>query len=321
LHALNPDELIVELRKTLIRKAVIPAGGIGSRLLPVTKAVPKEMLPIVDTPAIQFVIEEAVSSGIESILIVTSSGKYVLEDYFSKSKELERMLEEKGKHKLCQVIRDISSMADIHFIRQTEPLGLGHALLCARHFVGDEPFAVLLPDDLIQSETPCLKEMIQAYEQFCTSVIAVQRVPRNEVDRYGIITPVRLPECSNRRMLAIEDVIEKPSPETAPSDLAVVGRYILEPDLFPILHTTAPGKGGEIQLTDALRVLNQQHQMLAWEIRGNRYDVGNKLGYIQASIEYALSRDNLRIELLAYLRTLLQSPLAADLMSTGVSKS
>ena len=318
---MNPDELIVELRKTLICKAVIPAGGIGSRLLPVTKAVPKEMLPIVDTPAIQFVIEEAVSSGIESIFIVTSSGKYVLEDYFSKSKELERMLEEKGKHKLCQVIRDISSMVDIHFIRQNEPLGLGHALLCARHFVGDEPFAVLLPDDLIQSETPCLKEMIQAYEQFCTSVIAVQRVPRNEVDRYGIITPVRLPECSNRRMLAIEDVIEKPSPETAPSDLAVVGRYILEPDLFPILHTTAPGKGGEIQLTDALRVLNQQHQMLAWEIRGNRYDVGNKLGYIQASIEYALSRDNLRIELLAYLRTLLQSPLAADLMSTGVSKS
>ncbi len=304
----------------MIRKAVIPAGGIGSRLLPVTKAVPKEMLPIVDTPAIQFVIEEAISSGIESILIVTSSGKYVMEDYFDKSKELELTLEEKGKHELCQVVRDLSSMLEIHFIRQKEPLGLGHALLCARHFVGDEPFAVLLPDDLIQSETPCLKEMIQAYEQFCTSVIAVQRVSRNEVDRYGIITPALLPECSNRRMTAIEDVVEKPSPETAPSDLAVVGRYILEPDVFNILQTTAPGKGGEIQLTDALRVLNQRHQMLAWEIRGNRYDVGDKLGYIQASIEYALRRDNLRGELMAYLRSLLQSPLVADLFSTGLSK-
>jgi UTP--glucose-1-phosphate uridylyltransferase len=309
-----------ELNETLIRKAVIPAAGIGSRLLPVTKAVPKELLPIVDTPTIQFVVEEAVSSGIESILIVTSGGKCMIEDYFDKSKELEITLAEKGKDDLCQMVRDISSLVDIHFIRQKEPLGLGHALLCARHFVDDEPFAVLLPDDLIQSETPCLKEMMQAYKEFQTSIIAVQRVSRDEVDRYGIITPALLPESTNPRVIGIDDVVEKPSPETVASDLAVVGRYILQPEVFNILQTTPPGKDGEIQLTDALRVLNQRHQMLAWEVLGNRYDVGDKLGYIQASIEYALRRDDLRDDFLSYLWSLLKSPLVTHMISTSLSQ-
>ncbi|MFB5190784.1 UTP--glucose-1-phosphate uridylyltransferase GalU [Alicyclobacillus fastidiosus] len=295
-----------------IRKAVIPAGGLGSRFLPITKALPKEMLPIVDVPAIQFVVEEAIAAGIDSILIVTNSHKRMLEDYFDKSLELERLLEDQGKHDLSRVVREISSMVDIHFIRQKEPLGLGHALLCARQFVDGEPFAVLLPDELIQSDPPCLAEMKQVYEQFSTSVVAVQKVPFDDVERYGIIAPSTAFELQNIRLQMVDDVIEKPSRREAPSNCAVVGRYILEPEVLDILQGIAPGRGGEIQLADALRAHNEHHQMMALEVCGKRYDIGNKLGYLQACLDYALDRDDLNVELSGYLHSIARMPAPTD---------
>ncbi len=289
-----------------IRKAIIPAAGLGTRFLPATKAQPKEMLPIVDKPAIQYIVEEAVASGIEDILIVTGRNKRAIEDHFDKSFELEVTLQKKENLELLHIVQDISTLTDIHYIRQKEPLGLGHAILCARKFIGNEPFAVLLGDDIIQAEPPYLAGMMELYEQKQTSVISVQEVPWEEVDKYGIVSPTSGQEPS--RLLGsdfyIDDLIEKPDRESAPSNLAVIGRYIIEPEIFPILESCQPGRGGEIQLTDALRILNRQKPMMACRLRGQRYDVGDKLKYIEATIELALRRADLQDSLKSYLMAL-----------------
>lgn len=283
-----------------IKKAIIPAAGLGTRFLPATKAQPKEMLPIVDKPAIQYIVEEAIESGIEDIIIVTGRNKRAIEDHFDKSVELEMMLEESGKHELLKIVQTVSNLVDVYYIRQKQPLGLGHAVLCARKFIGNEPFALLLGDDIIDSDPPCLKQMLDLYEKVRTSVIAVQEVPHEDVNKYGVISP------AERRdgVQYIDDLVEKPDVNEAPSNLAVIGRYIIEPEVFDILEKQPPGRGGEIQLTDALRVLNRAHKMVAFPQNGNRYDTGDKLGYIQATIEFALKRPDLGPELQAYLKRL-----------------
>ncbi|MFD0680454.1 MULTISPECIES: UTP--glucose-1-phosphate uridylyltransferase GalU [unclassified Paenibacillus] len=286
-----------------IRKAIIPAAGLGTRFLPATKAQPKEMLPIVDTPAIQYIVEEAIAAGIEDIMIVTGRNKRAIEDHFDKSVELEMILEEKGSLELLELVKSVSNLADVHYIRQKQPLGLGHAVLCARKFIGNEPFAVLLGDDIIQSSPPFLKQMINVYEQTETSVIAVQEVPWEDVDKYGIVSP----GVCGEGYQYVEDLVEKPERGLAPSNLAVIGRYIIAPEIFGILENCEPGRGGEIQLTDALRILNAEQQMIAYPIQGKRYDVGDKLGYIQASIEIALQREDLQDALKAYLQKLTKS--------------
>jgi len=280
-----------------IRKAIIPAAGLGTRFLPATKAQPKEMLPIVDKPAIQYIVEEAIHSGIEDIIIVTGRNKRAIEDHFDKSAELEQMLQEKDSLRLLDMVQSVSNLADVHYIRQKEPLGLGHAIYCARKFIGNEPFAVLLGDDIIESEPPCLKSMIDLYNETQTSVIAVQTVPWEDVSKYGIVSPAGEDRGYNR----IVDLIEKPEASQAPSNMAVIGRYIIQPEIFDILEHAAPGRGGEIQLTDALRILNQSSQMVAYPIQGKRYDVGDKLGYIEATIELALKRGELQAQLKTYL--------------------
>jgi UTP--glucose-1-phosphate uridylyltransferase len=281
-----------------IKKAIIPAAGLGTRFLPATKAQPKEMLPIVDKPAIQYIVEEAISSGIEDIMIVTGRNKRAIEDHFDKSVELEAILEEKGNYELLSIVQQASSLADVHYIRQKQPLGLGHAVLTARKFIGDEPFAVLLGDDIIVSDPPALKQMMQIHEETGTSVIAVQHVPWEDVNKYGIVSP------SDRSgpYPYIEDLVEKPERHAAPSNLAVIGRYILTPEIFEILEHCAPGRGGEIQLTDALRILNANKPMAAYILQGQRHDVGDKLGYIKATIEFALRRPDLQDSVRAYLR-------------------
>lgn len=292
-----------------IRKAIIPAAGLGTRFLPATKAQPKEMLPIVDKPAIQYIVEEAILSGVEDIIIVTGRNKRAIEDHFDKSVELEMLLEEKGNQHLLNLVQNISNMVDIHYIRQKEPLGLGHAVLCARKFIGDEPFAVLLGDDIIQSEPPCLQQMIRLHDKLQTSVVATQSVPWEEVNKYGIVSPAEKDADDELEPgegnTYISDLIEKPDLGTAPSNLAVIGRYILQPEIFTILEETKPSKGGEIQLTDALRELNRHQQMLAYRIEGKRYDVGDKLGYIEATIELALQREDLSANLKKYLLSLI----------------
>lgn len=283
-----------------IKKAIIPAAGLGTRFLPATKAQPKEMLPIVDKPSIQYIVEEAIASGIEDIIIVTGRNKRAIEDHFDKSVELELMLSRTGKDDLLHMVQTVSNLADVHYIRQKEPLGLGHAVLCARKFIGNEPFALLLGDDIIASEPPCLKGMLDLYEQVETSVIAVQEVPWSEVDKYGIISPAGM----EKEVEFIRDLVEKPERESAPSNLAVIGRYVIEPEIFAILEHQEPGRGGEIQLTDALRVLNRDKPMAIFRQTGNRYDTGDKLGYIQATIEFALKREELAPALRSYLREL-----------------
>lgn len=283
-----------------VRKAIIPAAGLGTRFLPATKAQPKEMLPIVDKPAIQYIVEEAIESGIEDIMIVTGRNKRAIEDHFDKSVELEMMLEEKDNQELLDIVRKVSNLADVHYIRQKQPLGLGHAVLCARKFIGNEPFAVLLGDDIIQSEPPCLKQMIDLFDQTSTSVIATQEVPWEDVNKYGIVSP----SLHQGSFSYIDDLVEKPDREHAPSNMAVIGRYIITPEIFGILEKCEPGRGGEIQLTDALRILNQERQMVAYPIQGKRYDVGDKLGYIEATIEFALQRKELQGALKSYLRQL-----------------
>jgi len=286
-----------------IRKAIIPAAGLGTRFLPATKAQPKEMLPIVDKPAIQYIVEEAIASGVEDIIIVTGRNKRAIEDHFDKSVELEMMLEENGKHELLKIVQTVSNLVDVHYIRQKQPLGLGHAVLCARKFVGNEPFALLLGDDIIDSEPPCLRQMMDLYKEAQTSIIAVQEVPREEVDKYGIISPAP----KSGWLDYIEDLIEKPEVEQAPSNMAVIGRYIIEPEIFDILERQPPGRGGEIQLTDALRVMNRDKQMAAFRINGKRYDTGDKLGYIEATIEFALKRPELAPMLKTYLADLIKT--------------
>jgi UTP--glucose-1-phosphate uridylyltransferase len=290
------------MTRSKVRKAIIPAAGLGTRFLPATKAQPKEMLPIVDKPAIQYIVEEAIESGIEDILIVTGRNKRAIEDHFDKSVELEMMLEGKGSTKLLDIVRGVSNLADVHYIRQKEPLGLGHAVLCARKFIGDEPFAVLLGDDIIQSTPPCLKRMMDIYEEAQASVIGVMEVPWTDVDKYGIVSSS--PAAANRSYRSILDLVEKPQRDQAPSNLAVIGRYVIEPEVFDILEALPPGRGGEIQLTDALRILNDKRSMVAYPIEGQRYDVGDKFGYIEATIELALQRDDLFPLLKTYLTEL-----------------
>jgi UTP--glucose-1-phosphate uridylyltransferase len=285
-----------------IRKAIIPAAGLGTRFLPATKAQPKEMLPIVDKPAIQYIVEEAINSGIEDIIIVTGRNKRAIEDHFDKSIELEMLLAEKGNQELLKLVQNVSNLVNVHYIRQKQPLGLGHAVLCASKFIGDEPFALLLGDDIIDSDPPCLKQMMDLYEEAQTSVIAAQTVPWEDVSKYGIISPSTL----EGKLQYISDLIEKPDREKAPSNMAVIGRYVIEPEIFAILEDCQPGRGGEIQLTDALRILNQQKPMIAYMQQGKRYDVGDKLGYIEATIEFALQRKELQPQLLAYLKDLMK---------------
>ena len=284
-----------------VRKAIIPAAGLGTRFLPATKAQPKEMLPIVDKPTIQYIVEEAVASGIEDIIIVTGRGKRAIEDHFDRSYELEHVLESSGKQDLLQEITHISEMADIHYIRQKTPKGLGHAIWCARKFIGQEPFAVLLGDDVVVSEPPCLRQLIDAHEQLSASVVAVQQVPAEEVSHYGVISPV--PQTKpQERVIPVAGLVEKPAVHEAPSNYAIMGRYILQPDIFPILENLAPGAGNEIQLTDALQVMNERQAIYAYAFNGKRYDVGSKLGFVQATIDFALHNEHLRDDVIQYMR-------------------
>ncbi|MDZ5065940.1 UTP--glucose-1-phosphate uridylyltransferase GalU [Clostridium perfringens] len=284
-----------------IRKAIIPAAGLGTRFLPATKAQPKEMLPIVDKPTIQYIIEEAIASGIEEILIITGRSKKCIEDHFDKSVELEMELEKSGKNELLDLVRDISGMVDIHYIRQKEPRGLGHAIHCAKTFVGEEPFAILLGDDVVYNEEkPCLKQLIDCYNEYKTSVLGVQTVPENHVSKYGIVDGKYI----EGKVYKVKGLVEKPSVEEAPSNVAILGRYIVTPRIFDILENTKPGKGGEIQLTDALLELMGQEAMYAYDFEGRRYDVGDKLGFLEATVEYALRRPELREGFIEYLNNL-----------------
>lgn len=271
-----------------IRKAIIPAAGLGTRFLPATKAMPKEMLPIVDKPTIQYIVEEAIASGIEDIIIVTGKGKRAIEDHFDRNLELESNLEEKNKMALLEKI-NVSSNIDIHYIRQKEPLGLGHAIWCARNFIGDEPFAVLLGDDLVKSEEPCLKQLMDQYNETYSSIIGVQEVPDEDVHRYGVIDPV----STDSALMQVTKFVEKPSLEEAPSNFAIIGRYILTPEIFRFLDEKKKGKGGEIQLTDAIESLNSIQRVFAYNFKGRRYDVGEQLGFIETTIDYALDREDL----------------------------
>ncbi len=279
-----------------IRKAVIPAAGLGTRFLPATKAQPKEMLPIVDKPAIQFIIEEAIDSGIEEILVITGRNKRSIEDHFDRSIELELQLKSQGKYDLMKMIEKISDI-QVHFIRQKEAKGLGHAVLCAKQFVGNEPFAVLLGDDLVDAKVPCLSQLIDVYNDYGGSVLGVQRVPMDRVSSYGIVNP----EDIKPNVWKAVDLIEKPAVEEAPSNLAVLGRYVLEPEIFDILEHTSPGRGGEIQLTDAIRELAQRKPVYAYNFFGRRYDIGDKEGFLEATVEQALKQPELRDRFMAYL--------------------
>lgn len=285
-----------------IKKAIIPAAGLGTRFLPATKAQPKEMLPIVDKPTIQFIVEEAVQSGIEEILIITGRNKRAIEDHFDKSVELELVLKNKGQENLLHLIEDISNMVDIHYIRQKEPKGLGHAIYCAKAFVGNEPFAVMLGDDVIDAGKPALKQMIDVYDKYNCSIIGVQEVPEDDVSKYGIIDSSFIED----RIFKINDLVEKPKKKDAPSRMAILGRYIITPAIFDILKHTKPGAGGEIQLTDALKELLSHEVMYAYNFEGKRYDVGDKLGYLMATVECALKRDDLKKDFAKYLLDLMK---------------
>ncbi|MGE7120753.1 UTP--glucose-1-phosphate uridylyltransferase GalU [Peribacillus sp. NPDC046944] len=288
-----------------IRKAIIPAAGLGTRFLPATKAMPKEMLPIVDKPTIQYIVEEAIESGIEDIIIVTGKGKRAIEDHFDHSFELEQNLFEKGKFELLKEVQKPSKLVDIHYIRQKEPKGLGHAVWCARKFIGDEPFAVLLGDDIVDAKKPCLQQMIEQYAISEASILGVQKVPTEEVSRYGIIEANEI----GNRLYNVTSLVEKPKQEDAPSNLAIMGRYILNPGIFKILGDQKPGAGDEIQLTDAISRLNEYESVYAYDFEGIRYDVGEKMGFIQTTIEMALQRGELRENLLNYLTTVLNREL------------
>ena len=281
-----------------VRKAVIPAAGLGTRFLPATKAQPKEMLPIVDKPTIQYIIEEAIASGIEDILIVTGRGKRAIEDHFDKSYELEDILRRKGETELLSLVESISNLANVNYIRQKEPRGLGHAIYCARYFIDNEPFAVLLGDDIVDSEVPCLKQLIDVYNTYNTTVLGVQHVLEEDTSKYGIIKC----EGVGDHIYRVDDMVEKPDRDNAPSNVAILGRYILTPDIFTHLENAAPGKGGEIQLTDAIRKLLDSSSVYAYDFTGKRYDVGNKLGFLEATVEFALKRDDLRDDFSAYLK-------------------
>ncbi len=286
--------------KKQVRKAVIPAAGLGTRFLPATKAVAKELLPIVDIPSIQLIVQEVVASGIETVILITSSGKSAIEDHFDVYPELEEKLEREGKHELARLLKETSFMARIVAVRQGTPRGLGHAVLCAKDVIGDEPFAVLLGDDLIDSQVPATRQMIDVYNQYEKSVVALMEVPEVDVSKFGICGGKNLSE----RITNIDAMVEKPALADAPSHKAIVGRYILSPRIFEFLESTAPGKGGEIQLTDAMARLMQAEGFLGYEFEGLRFDAGDKLGFVQANIHYALKRPDIGNRLKEYLKTL-----------------
>ncbi|MBU3161209.1 UTP--glucose-1-phosphate uridylyltransferase GalU [Clostridium frigoris] len=294
-----------------VKKAIIPAAGLGTRFLPATKAQPKEMLPIVDKPTIQYIIEEAVAAGIEEILIITGRNKRAIEDHFDKSVELEYQLQKNGKDEVLKMVQNISNLANIYYIRQKEPKGLGHAISCAKTFVGNEPFAVMLGDDVVDSDVPCLKQLIDCYSKYETSIIGVQEVPESEVSKYGIVDGISVED----RVYKVKDVIEKPKANEAPSNIAILGRYIITPRIFDILENTKPGKGGEIQLTDALKTLISEEDMYAYNFEGRRYDVGDKEGFLEATVEYALKRDELKETFMKYLLTIKDNDMFKEIYS------
>ena len=282
-----------------IKKAVIPVAGLGTRFLPATKTVPKELLPIVDTPAIQYAVQEAVESGIQEVIFVTGRGKGSIEDHFDPAPELEQVLDERGQPEIAQSLREIAEMIEVVSVRQKRPLGLGHAVLCARDLVGDEPFAVILGDDLIDAEVPCVRQLIDVFDEKKESVIALMKVPKEEVHRYGVIKGRQLTD----RLYEVDETVEKPSPQEAPSQLAIIGRYVLRPEIFSLLEKVQPGRGGEIQLTDGLFQLSRERKLYGYEFSGERYDIGDKLGFIRATIAYALKRPDLGEKVKEYLRT------------------
>ncbi|MEH6989572.1 UTP--glucose-1-phosphate uridylyltransferase GalU [Cytobacillus firmus] len=281
-----------------IRKAIIPAAGLGTRLLPITKEVPKEMLPIINKPAIQYIIEEAILSGIEDIIIVTGKGKNTIEDYFDSSPELEKTLRDRGYFKTLHKVKQASNLANIHYIRQKEPKGLGHAIWCARKFIGDEPFAVLLSDEIIQGKTPCIKQLIDQYNHTYSSIVGVVEVPENETHRYGIIETSLI---KSERFYLAKNFLEKPKKGTTHSNLAIMGRYILTPQIFDFLSKQDKGIDGEIQLTDSIQELNNVQQVYALKIEGERFDIGNKLGFVKSTINYALKDPDIKEEVLTFL--------------------
>ncbi|MFD3271628.1 UTP--glucose-1-phosphate uridylyltransferase GalU [Paenibacillus dendritiformis] len=285
-----------------VRKAIIPAAGLGTRFLPATKAMPKEILPIVDKPTIQYIVEEAVASGIEDIIIVTGKGKRAIEDHFDSVFELEYKLRESAKLTLLNEVQKSSELADIHYIRQKEPRGLGHAIWCARKFIGNEPFAVLLGDDIVEADTPCLKQMIDIYEQHEASIVGVQPVQWEEVSRYGVVAG----EQMNGRLLRAKELVEKPSRDQAPSNWAIMGRYVLSPRIFELLERQEEGVNGEIQLTDAIADLCREEEVLAYHFDGHRHDVGEKFGFIKTNLHYAMQRPELKDDLLRYLKNIIK---------------
>lgn len=284
-----------------VKKAVIPAAGFGTRFLPATKSMPKEMLTIVDRPAIHYVVEELIEAGIEDILIIIGRNKEEIANYFDRSPELEIFLKDKHKEELYDMTENIANMANIHYVRQKEARGLGHAVYCAKTFVGNEPFALLLGDDLVYSTTPCIKQLADMYDKYESTILGVQSVPKDQVNKYGIVDGLKVDED----LYEVKNMIEKPSVEDAPSNIAILGRYILTPDIFEMIEQTAPGKGDEIQLTDALRSLLEHKEIYAYEFDGKRYDTGDKLGYLKATVEYALRNEELSEDFREYLRTII----------------
>ena len=293
-----------------VRKAIIPAAGLGTRFLPATKAIAKEMLPIVDIPTIQYIIQEAVDSGIEEILIITNSNKHAMENHFDKNYELEERLKESGKLEQVKMIQDIADMANIYYIRQKEPKGLGHAVLCAKSFIGDEPFAVLLGDDVVVNKEgkPALKQLIEQYGKTSASVIGVQTVDKKDVSKYGIVEPSKSHPAKGR-LVKLTDMVEKPAVEKAPSQLAVLGRYVLTPEIFELLETQGKGAGGEIQLTDAIKRLLDRQAVYAYDFEGQRYDVGDKFGFIKATIDFSLDREDLHDQVNEYIQDIVSNQL------------
>ena len=283
-----------------VRKAVIPAAGLGTRFLPATKAIPKEMLPIVDKPTIQYIVEEVVASGIEDVLIITGRNKSSIEEHFDRAAELEYYLEKNNKEELLNEIKSISKMINIHTVRQKDPLGLGHAIYCAKSFVGDEPFAVLLGDDVVDSQKPCLKQMLEVFEEYRSTILGVQPVEWEKVHKYGIVSGSKI----NDRIYAVNGLVEKPGIENAPTNIAILGRYIITPKIFEILENTKAGVGGEIQLTDGLKELCNTEEIYAYIFQGRRYDVGSKLGFLEANLDFALKNGELREGLLKHLKTI-----------------
>ncbi|MDQ2839503.1 MAG: UTP--glucose-1-phosphate uridylyltransferase GalU [Acidobacteriota bacterium] len=287
-----------------VRKAVFPAAGLGTRFLPATKAQPKEMLPIVDKPLIQYGVEEAVHSGIQNILIVTGRGKSSIEDHFDVSFELEHLLESKNKTEMLSMVRGVSDMIDVAYIRQKEALGLGHAVLRSKDLVGNEPFAVVLSDDIIASETPCIRQLLDVYEFYGASVLALMEVPRDQISAYGVVDAELVPDKGfENRLFRIRNMVEKPKAADAPSNLAIIGRYILTPEIFHCIESIQPGSGGEIQLTDALKYMLRNRPIYGLKFEGKRYDAGDKLGFLKATVEFALSRHDLGEPFREYLKT------------------